>query len=329
MRKYRKSLLILSVLAIIALVYIHSRTPFWLEEGGDWSVGHGLSAESLPTVVPDRSKLITPKDLQKSDKNSKFLADPFFIKEKDSFYIFIEHRHFEPFKANLAVLGSSDGEHYQYKGTVLDEPFHLSYPQVFKHKGKFYMVPESAAAEKILLYSTEKFPYGWKVIDTLFAGGRLKDPSIYVSDSLNIMVASDDNLNMFLFKADSLRGQWRKVKRILRGSEARAGGRIFENKGDLILPVQDCARGYGSALSLYKFDFSGESPELVKLTDDYLKAQPHIPELAYGMHQFDIQKTDKGYYYVYDGNDVLKGKAKQSVYYALKLTFNDLLNVFR
>ncbi len=225
-------------------------------------------------------------------------------------------------------MKSPDGLHYKYGGVVLDEPFHLSYPQVFEKDAKMYMVPESGHAKAVLLYESEKFPGGWKVVDTLVKG-NYKDPSLYVSDTLNLMVASDDNLTLHFFKADSLKGEWKKMGWLLKGSEARAGGRIFEHEGKLILPVQDCAKGYGSSLSLYEFRFEKGRVRLERIADDYLSAHPEIPQLSFGMHQFDIQKVGNRYYYVFDGNRLKSDHKKQAIWHSVKQAAYDFKNLFR
>ncbi|MBD3583427.1 glucosamine inositolphosphorylceramide transferase family protein [Flavobacterium selenitireducens] len=327
MAKSKKIVIGVVLTGILCLVLIHFRTPFFQPKGGDWSVGFGFSDAAIADVKPRRDQVISPTDLQKSEKNTKFLADPFFIKEKDSFYLFFEHKHFNPFKADISVMASADGKKYHYKGKVLEEKFHLSYPQVFRHQGKMYMLPETGAAGHVLLYASDNFPYGWKIADTLFKG-RFKDPSIYLSDTLSIMVASDDNLSMHLFTADSLHGKWARKHRVLMGSEARPGGRIFESGGSLYLPVQDCSKGYGSSLSLYRFDFSKKETQLVKVKEEFLKAVPEMREFSYGMHHYDVQKVDGRHYYVYDGNNIDGDEKIPTIYYALKLSLYDFLSLF-
>ena len=65
-------------------------------------------------------------------------------------------------------------------GEVLDEPFHISYPQVFKHKDRYFMLPETKRSNNILLYEAKNFPYDWGIVDTLIHNVRYKDPSIYL-----------------------------------------------------------------------------------------------------------------------------------------------------
>src|SRR5690606_5950809 len=128
------------------------------------------------------------------------------IREKDTFYLFVEIK--GEGNADIALLTSSNGLDYSYKGIVLDEVFHLSYPQVFKLKDEFYMLPETAGSNNILLYKAEIFPYNWKVIDTLLKDIELKDPSLLLSEELNLIVGVDDNLKQYIFTADSLKGKW-------------------------------------------------------------------------------------------------------------------------
>ena len=53
---------------------------------------------------------------------------------------------------------------------MLKEPFHLSYPYVFKHKGTYYMIPESRAAGAVRLYRARSFPLSLEFDTTLFEG---------------------------------------------------------------------------------------------------------------------------------------------------------------
>ncbi len=316
------------VVGFLLVLFINFRTPFFTEIAGPWSVGYGFSKDMLGPIHVSDTDIFEISDLDSIEKGSKLLADPFFIHEKDTFYLFVEHITGKSNGANISVLTSVDGKNYTYKGNVLDEEFHLSYPQVFKHKDSFYMVPESKNAGHILLYKTEKFPFDWKVQDTLVKNVRMKDPSIYLSDTLNIMVASNDELVMTLYKSDGLHAEWKPVKSILRGSEARAGGRIFSHNNKLYLPMQNSAKGYGHYLSLYEFVFDGDDIRLEEVKDKILSGQPDIPAFSWGMHQLDIQPVGDAYYQVYDGTRKVDGEKVFNARRALKVTYVDFLNLF-
>lgn len=319
------------ILLCIIVIIIHSRTPFIVSSGGPWSIGYGSSSEPLVSLnVLDSKSIYSFKDLQKIEKETSFLADPFFIKEKDTFYLFFELQKTKP-NAEIALMTSANGVEYEYKGVVLKEDFHLSYPQVFKHQDDFFMIPETKRAGAILLYKSTNFPYKWQIEDTLVSNVRLKDPSVYLSDSLNLLVASDDKLNMHMYVADSLKGKWKPYKRkiIKRGTEARAGGRFFvDAQGKLMLPIQNSFKGYGYGLSFYHFKFTGNELKLIRALPFFLKADDSISFFNAGMHHIDIQNVDNSKYYVFDGNMKLDKNKNINIWGPVKWSFIDLLDWF-
>lgn len=291
------------------LIICHIRVPFFKQDGGPWSVGFGYTNTFPNEINVKANPIFKLEDLKKYDDSTRFLADPFFLKVKDTFYLFVEHQKLKG-GASIALLTSTDGLHYSPKGTVIKEKFHLSYPQVFQYKNEFYMLPESQQSHQVLLYKALKFPYQWAICDTLIKNIQLKDPSIYLSDTLNILVASDKKQTMHLYQADSLFADWKlhTQPNVLFGSESRPGGRITVHNNRLILPVQNCSNSYGFGLSLYEMAFKKGHYTIKRIKPFFLKKQDDIPEFNAGMHQFDIQKIDGKYYYVYDGNRLKSNK---------------------
>lgn len=318
--------LLLFVLALLAI--INYRTPFFRQDSGNWSIGYGASFNYPDKIEIDSKAIYSIETLKAQNDSTVFLADPFFVKEKDTFYLFFEHKKTKS-NADIGLLTSVDGKNYQYRGTVLAQKFHLSYPQVFKYKNDFYMVPESKRANAVLLYKAHRFPYDWRICDTLVANVQLVDPSIYLSDSLNIMVASDYAKNMYVYEADSLFGKWKLHKQsiALIGTESRAGGRFLADKKGLILPVQNFTKGYGYGLSLYRFSFKDDSYTIKREKPLFLSANKNIKEFNAGMHQLDMQRLDANhYYYVYDGNRLNSDSKSLNVWGPLKWNYLDFKN---
>ena len=231
--------------------------PFITEKVGKWSVGYGFSENPLrsPSIKPEHIISYVSVDSLLNRKGN-YIADPFFIKEKDSFFLFTELKGGE--NADIALFTSANGLDYEYKGVVLNEDFHLSYPQVFKYKNEFYMLPETKQSGNVILYKAENFPYQWNIEDTLIKNVKLKDPSLLLTPDLNLIVTVDDHMNQLMFTADSLQGQWREVRNYTpkKGNETRPGGRFFKFKDDWYLPLQDRSLGYGSGISIYKLSNS-------------------------------------------------------------------------
>ena len=136
---------------------------------------------TFPDSIPvEGNTKYSLEQLKTSNDSTQFLADPFFIKVKDTFYLFFEHKKTKKDHAEIGLLTSIDGKKYTYQGTVLKEKFHLSYPQVFEYKKNYYMIPESQGSNQVLLYKARRFPYDWKVCDTLLKDIKLKDQRLFI-----------------------------------------------------------------------------------------------------------------------------------------------------
>ncbi|MGI9293790.1 MAG: glucosamine inositolphosphorylceramide transferase family protein, partial [Pseudomonadales bacterium] len=95
-------------------------------------------------------KILPPKD--------RFYADPHIILKDGKYYIFIEELIYEENKGFISVITMDEAGNYTAPETVLERPYHLSYPNVFQHEGQFYMVPETEANGTIELYKCLEFP---------------------------------------------------------------------------------------------------------------------------------------------------------------------------
>ena len=163
MKRILKSLVFILILILLIINY---RVPFLKQNGGPWSIGFGESNTFPEDISIEINGKYPLEQLKKYSDSTKFLADPFFLKVKDTFYLFFEHKKIED-NAVIGLLTSTDGKNYNYRGTVLKENFHLSYPQIFEYKKNYYMIPESQGSNQVLLYKAKRFPFDWKVCDTL------------------------------------------------------------------------------------------------------------------------------------------------------------------
>ena len=315
------------ILGIAALWIFHARYPFVTPAVGPWSVGFQKSLNPLGEENLTPANIVTYKFIDSLvPEPIDYIADPFFIKEKDTFYLFVEIK--GKGNANIALLTSHDGIKYDYQGIVLDEPFHLSYPQVFNHKGEFFMLPETKGSNNVLLYKASNFPYSWSISDTLIKDMGLKDPSLLLSEDLNLIVAVDDATKQYMFTADSLTGEWKEMKNYRRdwGNETRPGGRFFKVDNTWYLPLQNMSAGYGTGISLYMLKSKGENLDLVLKEKLFLGPQPEIKWFNRGMHHLDIQKIEGGYYMFYDGDRHLNDRREWQFKRTLKLSWIDFYN---
>jgi hypothetical protein len=148
---------------------------------------------------------------------------------------------------------------------VLARPFHLSYPNVFEHEGQTYMLPESARANEIALYrAVDDTLDTWQRECALIEGIPGADASVIQHGDRWWMFyaivgpGARDQRELHVAHAPSLTGPWQPLPgnpvRVDRSGSRPAGQPFHDAAGKVILPVQDCTAGYGSALRLLRFD---------------------------------------------------------------------------
>jgi len=143
-------------------------------------------------------------------------------------------------------------------GVVLEEPFHLSYPQPFRWEGQWYMTVESGAARRVSLYRAEDFPFRWIRIGDLIAGRACVDPTLHQHQGhwylfANVSESGGSTCDeLFLFVADSPMGPFHPHPAnpiVSDVRHARPAGRLFEHHGRLVRPAQNCGPSYGAEVA--------------------------------------------------------------------------------
>lgn len=228
-----------------------------------WKVG--ILRADIETVQPQSLRAARESISWLPDPGPwRYLADPFGLVRGDTLHVFVEafdyrdkHGVIERHELCARTLG------WRGKRRVLEGPFHLSYPYVFEHGGEAYMVPESHQAGEIALYRGDAGLNHWTRVGALLElpgaeasliqhGGRWWMFFTVVGPK------GRDQRELHLAYAPTLTGPWQlhasnPLLDTLAG--ARPGGTPFLNQhGRVVLPVQDCRRGYGAALRLLEFE---------------------------------------------------------------------------
>jgi hypothetical protein len=213
----------------------------------------GQGRRELSAFDPDAGKRIKPP----ADRD---WADPFLLGRDGEAWLFFEEQIVgSPGRISCFRIAAS-GDHGEPL-TVLEKPYHLSYPYVFEHEGELYMVPESGENRSVDLYRCISFPLEWELETTLLPGIPAVDTSLLFRDGLWWLFTNaragerySKNEELYLFSSPSLlSGTWRPhplnpVATDVRS--ARGAGRIFEEGGRLYRPSQDCSLSYGLAVSV-------------------------------------------------------------------------------
>jgi len=267
-----------------------------------WSIGLYVGDSPLTVEPPGdlgwTEPILTGAEVTDTVTNS--VADPFLFQEGDELYIFFEIESQTTGQGELAYTSRQGDGDFKYGGIVLDEPFHLSYPQVFKHEGSHYMLPETHKANEIRLYRADNFPRDWKKVHTI-ATGDYSDPTITEHGGYWWIFAGGDsrlNADLHLFHSESLMGEWTEhpMSPVVRSNPdlARPGGGLVIEDGKLHRITQDCWPSYGVGLS---------AVEVTELTPTRYSENP-VPRALFtdrkgkwnrhGIHQLSVVQLSDG-----------------------------------
>ena len=263
----------LSFVARLAVRHIRARVAAYVYERPLWIIGVRRSGR---------------QDLLRAPMGH-FWADPFLA---DS-YLFLEDYCLRSNKGVISVLDLGAGAVGQAPRVALERPYHLSYPFTFQFEDTWYLLPETAEANRIELYRATEFPWRWELDRVLIDNVAAYDPTLVVRDDGWFLVASvkvyggspDDELHVYF--ADSLAGPWQPhpanpvVSDVRR---ARPAGRLSHRNGQLLRYGQDSSARYGSAISISRVDVLSRTEyrevEIGRITPDWLPG-------ALGTHTFN------------------------------------------
>ncbi len=152
---------------------------------------------------------------------------------------------------------------------VVRAPHHLSWPFLVAEGGEIFLLPEASAAGCIRLYRAAPFPDRFEPDAVLVEDFAGVDPTVVRHDGRWYLFATDradqDEARLHLFVAEALRGPWRRhpMSPVVDDlGSARPAGPLFEDRGRLFRPAQDCTRTYGGAVVINRIE--ALTPELFR-----------------------------------------------------------------
>lgn len=240
-----------------------------------------------------------------------FMADPFIVRDSNDYYIFYEEMppQMNSTWGDIAVLHSTDLEHWTRIGVAIDEPFHLSFPNVFQYEGEWYLIPEAGATNEVRLYKSIHFPMEWKYVKSLVKDVHPADPIIIEWNNVwYLMYWSNEVLR--LYYADNLLTDWNEhadspIRLKDKYQETRPAGNFAMYNDSLYYFVQRHDGGYGTAVCAYRIDTL--SPTIFRETR--MQNNPIVERHGNtwakdGMHQLSYiyVPESKTYFCVMDGN---------------------------
>ncbi len=195
--------------------------------------------------------------LNQPDKS--FWADPFFIEHEGLKVVFFEELDING-KGVIAALILDDHFEIIEKQVVIDEKFHLSFPNVFFENNQLYMIPESSSNSKVLVYQCDEFPFQWSLKQTVLENTKLIDMVWFKQNDIYWIFANkiedfeyDNNERLYLYSThDLMSGNWQSHPLnpiVCDKTTARNAGKIIFENNKIIRVGQNCTEFYGANLT--------------------------------------------------------------------------------
>jgi hypothetical protein len=210
----------------------------------------------------------------------RFLADPFGIDADGWRTLFVERYDYRSRHGVIDALSLDEAGRVVEQREVLAEPWHLSYPFVFRAEQTYWMLPEAYRSGRLTLYRAVEYPWIWEPAGEIALDRVAVDATPFFHDGLWWLfhAAADDEASktgaLFVAWAERLTGPWHAHRNhpVRRGfADCRPGGTPVVIDGQPVLPVQDCSRTYGGAIRPLRIH---------RLTPDHFEAEAGPPIMA-------------------------------------------------
>ena len=197
------------------------------------------------------------------DDGQRYYADPFLFERGGVTYLFCEEFQYATSLGSISVAEMrADGTAGPFR-SVLERPYHLSYPFVFEHDGHTWMVPEASAGGSVELYRCERFPDQWVLDRCLLDDVPGCDATIFEHEKRYWMIltatrwrgATSDKQR--LYSAPSPLGPWAEFHQGLiriNAENTRPAGAILKLGNRLLRPAQNCSVRYGGSMALLEIN---------------------------------------------------------------------------
>jgi hypothetical protein len=280
--------------------HIYMREP---KREADWSIAiyKGDSPFALAPSPGVQNPVLTAAVV--TDIPASFVADPFMLQANGTWHLFFEVMNWATTMGEIGLAVSDDAARWTYRQIVLAEPFHLSYPQVFRWQGDYYMIPETYQAGAVRLYRAADFPTRWSCVAELLKGPYLVDASVFRRDGRWWMFVDTSaemrHDTLRLYHADALTGPWREHP----ASPLRQGDPVNSRPAGRVLVVNDrVVRFAQSGVPYYGTEVHAFAVE--ELTAEVYRERPLRPGPilkgsgagwnACGMHHLDAHLQEDG-----------------------------------
>jgi hypothetical protein len=269
-----------------------------------WTVGIyklGSKKDILNLAIYEPDWRIGESGFRTGSAYQSIVADPFLFVFGGTLYVFYEAKTDHGVGEIWCHYLSKEGEWISV-GVVLREKFHLSYPQVFEHAGRIYMLPETVQSGEVRLYSATEFPAKWQRCATL-VDEKLSDPTLYFRDTEDILLFGTSRQHeLKMYHSSAIDSVFSDTEIMVSNDKAisRCAGAFFEIEGSFYRPAQDCSRFYGERIKLLRVQSASRLSYAEELsTTDLFPVKAKWMEL--GSHHLSSVEFEGSVYVAVDG----------------------------
>ena len=193
-----------------------------------------------------------------------FLADPFVVSEGGRDYCFLEDYDYSTAKGHIAVYQLHD-DHAECLGNALIEPYHLSFPYMFRYKSELYMCPETSRNRQIRVYKCVSFPLQWQLHTILMDDVSAADSMLFeyndrwwMLTNMDVAENGDFCTELSIYWADSpLSSDWTAHPAnpvFIDAAKGRNAGLLFDAEHIYRVAQKQSFDFYGKAFSINRID---------------------------------------------------------------------------
>ena len=197
-----------------------------------------------------------------------YFADPFIWQHQGQLWLLVEEFEYLKNRGRLRCIPLDGSLRPGVAEPMMAFDYHASFPFLFEHGGKLFMLPETSRGNCVDLFVCENFPGKWRHVTRLLDGIDAADTVLFQHDGLFWMITSvrknRQNASRWLavyFCEDLLSGNWQphpvNGSRKFYGtrySTGRNGGAVTYLGGNLLRLAQHNQDYYGQSIRVMQID---------------------------------------------------------------------------
>ena len=221
--------------------------------------------------------------------DDRWYADPFVLDVTDEeILLLVEDYAYEIRKGVISLLHIDRASmEITSRKVLLEKPWHLSFPAIWRKNGHIYVSPESAGNGMLDLYEYHPEKEELTFVQTI-CDDAVWDS--YISDAFGeplLFTQAHEDERLDVYRWDDTKKRFIPYVHYMSDKpNSRLAGAVFEYKGEMYYPAQDCSVNYGGAIDIKRIIVEGGKWKVERVK--HLES-PH-PKYQLGMHTMNEYK---------------------------------------